>query len=314
MVPDLLRHRNGRPPMTIPLVTAPPAAAGGRAGGHLARPRDHPGRDRRSLRADRPGVVAARLPVDHPRAPRGCIRCRSPSASCRRCRRWSSPMTTTTIWTWPTVRHAGRHPDRAVRRARSASAPTCAVGVSPRTGSSSWTGTEHHGRRHRDRCTPGRHFSGRGLRRNTTLWSSWALLGPRHRVFFGGDTGYTDRVRRDRPPVGAVRRDHPADRRVRRPLAGHPPQPGGGGGRAPRPGRRADGADPLGDLRPGAALRGPSRCSGCGRPARTLASPHRGRANASTRTPPLLRMAGGAPRTDDRRRPVRSPSVPFTTR
>lgn len=40
-------------------------------------------------------------------------------------------------------------------------------------------------------CTPGRHFSGRGLRRNTTLWSSWALLGPRHRVFFGGDTGYT---------------------------------------------------------------------------------------------------------------------------
>ncbi len=40
-------------------------------------------------------------------------------------------------------------------------------------------------------CTPGRHFSGRGLRRNTTLWSSWSLLGPAHRVFFGGDTGYT---------------------------------------------------------------------------------------------------------------------------
>jgi L-ascorbate metabolism protein UlaG (beta-lactamase superfamily) len=40
-------------------------------------------------------------------------------------------------------------------------------------------------------CTPSRHFSGRGLRRNTTLWSSWALLGPRHRVFFGGDTGYS---------------------------------------------------------------------------------------------------------------------------
>lgn len=40
-------------------------------------------------------------------------------------------------------------------------------------------------------CTPSRHFSGRGLRRNTTLWSSWTLLGPRHRVFFGGDTGYT---------------------------------------------------------------------------------------------------------------------------
>jgi L-ascorbate metabolism protein UlaG (beta-lactamase superfamily) len=40
-------------------------------------------------------------------------------------------------------------------------------------------------------CTEARHFSGRGFARNTTLWSSWALLGPRHRVFFGGDTGYT---------------------------------------------------------------------------------------------------------------------------
>jgi L-ascorbate metabolism protein UlaG (beta-lactamase superfamily) len=40
-------------------------------------------------------------------------------------------------------------------------------------------------------CTPARHFSGRFLARNTTLWSSWALIGPRHRVFFGGDTGYT---------------------------------------------------------------------------------------------------------------------------
>jgi L-ascorbate metabolism protein UlaG (beta-lactamase superfamily) len=40
-------------------------------------------------------------------------------------------------------------------------------------------------------CTEARHFSGRGLQRNTTLWSSWAITGPRHRVFFGGDTGYT---------------------------------------------------------------------------------------------------------------------------
>ena len=40
-------------------------------------------------------------------------------------------------------------------------------------------------------CTEARHFSGRSLRRNTTLWSSWAIAGPRHRVFFGGDTGYT---------------------------------------------------------------------------------------------------------------------------
>jgi L-ascorbate metabolism protein UlaG (beta-lactamase superfamily) len=40
-------------------------------------------------------------------------------------------------------------------------------------------------------CTPARHFSGRGLRRNGTLWSSWVLAGPRHRAYFGGDTGYT---------------------------------------------------------------------------------------------------------------------------
>jgi len=40
-------------------------------------------------------------------------------------------------------------------------------------------------------CTEARHFSGRGLKRNVTLWSSWALAGPEHRVYFGGDTGYT---------------------------------------------------------------------------------------------------------------------------
>lgn len=44
-------------------------------------------------------------------------------------------------------------------------------------------------------CTEARHFSGRGLTRNHTLWSSWvAAAGPaedRTRVFFGGDTGYT---------------------------------------------------------------------------------------------------------------------------
>ncbi|GAB3319906.1 MBL fold metallo-hydrolase [Geodermatophilus aquaeductus] len=40
-------------------------------------------------------------------------------------------------------------------------------------------------------CTEARHFSGRYLTRDTTLWSSWVVAGPRHRVFFGGDTGYT---------------------------------------------------------------------------------------------------------------------------
>jgi L-ascorbate metabolism protein UlaG (beta-lactamase superfamily) len=39
-------------------------------------------------------------------------------------------------------------------------------------------------------CTEARHFSGRYFYRDTTLWASWAITGPRHRVFFGGDTGY----------------------------------------------------------------------------------------------------------------------------
>lgn len=37
---------------------------------------------------------------------------------------------------------------------------------------------------------PARHFSGRGITgQNQTLWASYVLDGPRHRVFFGGDTG-----------------------------------------------------------------------------------------------------------------------------
>ncbi|GIL36082.1 MBL fold metallo-hydrolase [Phycicoccus sp. DTK01] len=36
------------------------------------------------------------------------------------------------------------------------------------------------------------HFSGRGLRRDGTLWASWVFAGPGGRVFFSGDTGYFD--------------------------------------------------------------------------------------------------------------------------
>ncbi|MFH1892626.1 MAG: MBL fold metallo-hydrolase [Candidatus Zixiibacteriota bacterium] len=40
-------------------------------------------------------------------------------------------------------------------------------------------------------CTPAQHFSGRGAlgSTNKTLWSTWAIVGPKHRVFFSGDTG-----------------------------------------------------------------------------------------------------------------------------
>jgi L-ascorbate metabolism protein UlaG (beta-lactamase superfamily) len=40
-------------------------------------------------------------------------------------------------------------------------------------------------------CTPTRHYSGRGLNnRSSTLWSSWSVIGPQHRFFYSGDTGY----------------------------------------------------------------------------------------------------------------------------
>ncbi|MEV6216160.1 MBL fold metallo-hydrolase [Nocardia sp. NPDC058379] len=59
-----------------------------------------------------------------------------------------------------------------------------------------WGGSVSLGRGENDRgltitCAEARHFSGRGLVRNTTLWASWALAGPTKRVYFGGDTGYT---------------------------------------------------------------------------------------------------------------------------
>ena len=41
-------------------------------------------------------------------------------------------------------------------------------------------------------ATAAQHFSGRGLRRDGTLWASWAVAGPTRRVFYSGDTGYFD--------------------------------------------------------------------------------------------------------------------------
>ncbi|GJM60473.1 hydrolase [Persicobacter diffluens] len=38
-------------------------------------------------------------------------------------------------------------------------------------------------------CTPARHSSGRGLfDQNSTLWSSWSLIGEKYKVFYSGDT------------------------------------------------------------------------------------------------------------------------------
>ncbi|MFG3344379.1 MBL fold metallo-hydrolase [Streptomyces sp. NPDC048018] len=40
-------------------------------------------------------------------------------------------------------------------------------------------------------ATPARHFCGRGLRNQQhTLWASWVVEGPEHRIYHSGDTGY----------------------------------------------------------------------------------------------------------------------------
>jgi L-ascorbate metabolism protein UlaG (beta-lactamase superfamily) len=40
--------------------------------------------------------------------------------------------------------------------------------------------------------TAARHFSGRGLTRDQTLWGSWVMAGQSRRLFYSGDTGYFD--------------------------------------------------------------------------------------------------------------------------
>lgn len=44
-------------------------------------------------------------------------------------------------------------------------------------------------------CTPAQHFSGRGLRRNQTLWGSWVIAGAREKLFYSADSGYFDGFR-----------------------------------------------------------------------------------------------------------------------
>jgi L-ascorbate metabolism protein UlaG (beta-lactamase superfamily) len=52
-------------------------------------------------------------------------------------------------------------------------------------------------------AAPSQHFSGRTLGgRNLTLWSSLVVRGPRHRVFFSGDTGLTNEYSEIRERLG----------------------------------------------------------------------------------------------------------------
>jgi len=53
-------------------------------------------------------------------------------------------------------------------------------------------------------AAPSQHFSGRGLGgRNATLWSSFVVRGPKHAVFFSGDTGLTPEYSAIRQRFGA---------------------------------------------------------------------------------------------------------------
>ena len=41
--------------------------------------------------------------------------------------------------------------------------------------------------------TPSRHYSGRTLfDTKATFWSSWSIIGPSHRIYYSGDTGFSD--------------------------------------------------------------------------------------------------------------------------
>jgi L-ascorbate metabolism protein UlaG (beta-lactamase superfamily) len=41
-------------------------------------------------------------------------------------------------------------------------------------------------------CTPAQHYSGRGVfGYKETFWASWSVIGPEHRVFYSGDSGFS---------------------------------------------------------------------------------------------------------------------------
>ena len=52
-------------------------------------------------------------------------------------------------------------------------------------------------------CLPARHYSGRKSMDNSTLWSSWMLMGPKHSAYFSGDSGYADHFKAIRARLGA---------------------------------------------------------------------------------------------------------------
>lgn len=65
-----------------------------------------------------------------------------------------------------------------------------------------WETAEHAGLK--VHCTPARHYSGRRSMNNPTLWASWVVEGPEHRMYHSGDTGYAthfDEIGRKLGPI-----------------------------------------------------------------------------------------------------------------
>ncbi|WP_299249071.1 MBL fold metallo-hydrolase [uncultured Cytophaga sp.] len=54
-------------------------------------------------------------------------------------------------------------------------------------------------------CLPARHFSGRSITdRNKTLWASYLLITPTHKLYLGGDSGYDTHFKQINEKYGAI--------------------------------------------------------------------------------------------------------------
>jgi L-ascorbate metabolism protein UlaG (beta-lactamase superfamily) len=106
---------------------------------------------------------------------------------------------------YPTVRALARHTDVPFVTSLGVGAHLEAFGVPPeRITELDWWETHRvPGTGLEVTAAPSQHFSGRGLKdRNATLWSSLVVRGPRHSVFFSGDTGLTNEYAAIRERLG----------------------------------------------------------------------------------------------------------------